>query len=125
MLLIPAQQFRWASQPLPPLRGQGSFSTSPNGRGSLNTDDIRQTQFGEPFSKLAIIAIGGISQHGRRCNSLFYCLTNLLECDRRLGGKRNLVWNARLLAPFTILSPSLWQVQTPRDRETDLFSGHR
>src|ERR1700746_3233459 len=82
-------------------------------------------QFGESFSKLAIIAVGGIGQHRRRCNFLFYRLTNLLECDGRLGGKRDLFWNARLLAPFTILSPSLWQVQTPGDRKTGFFSPPR
>jgi len=44
MVLVPAQQYWWASQPLPPLRGPRSFSKSPNGRGFLNTYDILKTQ---------------------------------------------------------------------------------
>jgi hypothetical protein len=60
MVFVPAQQCWRASSPVPPLRGPRSFSRSPDGRGFLNTDDILQTQFGEPFSKLAIVAIGGI-----------------------------------------------------------------
>lgn len=35
-------------------------------------------------------------------------------------GKGDLLWNARLLTLFTILSPNLWQVQAPRVREIGL-----
>jgi len=98
MVFVPAQQCWRASPPFPPLRGQRSFSRSPDGRGFLNTDDILQTQFGEPFSKLTIVAIGGIGQHGSRCDFFLYRLPNLLKRDRRLGGKGDLSRNARLLA---------------------------
>ena len=125
MLFVPAQQYWRASSPFPPLRGQRSFSRSPDGRGFLNTDDILQTQFGEPFSKLAIVAIGGIGQHGSRYDFFLDRFPNLLKRDRRLGGKGNLSRNASLFAALPILRPNLWQVQTPRDRKTGLFGSQR
>jgi hypothetical protein len=120
MVFVPAQECWRASSPFPPLRGPRSFSRSPDSRGFLNTDDILQTQFGEPFSKLAIVAIGGIGQNGSRYDFFLYRLPNLLKRDRRLGGKGDLSRNARLLAALPILGPSLWQVQAPRDRKTGL-----
>ena len=125
MVFVPAQQCWRASPPFPTLRGQRSFSMSPYGRGFLNTDDILQTKFGEPFSKLAIIAIGGIGQHGSRCDFFFHGFPNLLKRDRRLGDKGDLSRNARLLAAFPSLCPNLWQVQAPRNGQTGLFGRHR
>src|SRR5580658_3602972 len=91
MLFIPAQQFRWASPPLPALRGLGNGSRPPDRRGSLNTNHIRQTQFAEPFSKPIIVAVGGIGQHRRRGNFLFYGFA---------PGRSSAWWQRRSLLEF-------------------------
>jgi len=87
LLFVPAQQCRRASPAFPPLCGQRSFSSPPDGREFLNTDDIFQTQFGEPFSKLAIIAIGGIGQHESRCDFFLHRFSNLLKRNAGLVAK--------------------------------------
>ena len=87
VILITPQQRCWTSLAFPGLLLQRSFTRLPHGRRRLHADHVGQSQFCDCCSKLAVVAIRCIRQHGSRRCSIFNRFSDLLQRD--LGFVRN------------------------------------
>jgi hypothetical protein len=87
-----------------------SFTSSRSGVAAVSVshpNGIRQFQLAETLAKFRVVAIGGIGQHRRHRDSLFYRFSNLFQSNLRLSLKHNLFRYPAFLPAFPVLGPNL------------------
>jgi hypothetical protein len=89
---------------------QGCFVVEDKASRSTSSH-VSQFHLCQRRAKTGVVSIAGTSQRHTPGDASFTGTLDLFQCDVRLGLKLDLVRNTRLLPPFSILGPHLWQVQ--------------